>query len=65
MVQHAYFCLLHKLCINGVCVFVLAYAFAELIDNALSATSQNPGVRNLDIRLVSTNGWVISDPQCK
>ncbi|KAI5104111.1 structural maintenance of chromosomes flexible hinge domain-containing protein 1 [Silurus meridionalis] len=29
----------------------LPYAFAELIDNALSATSQNTGNRNIDIRL--------------
>ncbi|XP_022533344.2 structural maintenance of chromosomes flexible hinge domain-containing protein 1 isoform X2 [Astyanax mexicanus] len=30
----------------------LPYAFAELIDNALSATSRNPGVRRIDIRLL-------------
>uniref|UniRef100_A0AAY5E846 SMC hinge domain-containing protein n=1 Tax=Electrophorus electricus TaxID=8005 RepID=A0AAY5E846_ELEEL len=30
----------------------LPYAFAELIDNALSATSKNPGVRSIDIRLL-------------
>ncbi|XP_066536910.1 structural maintenance of chromosomes flexible hinge domain-containing protein 1 [Hoplias malabaricus] len=30
----------------------LPYAFAELIDNALSATSHNSGVRNIDIRLM-------------
>ncbi|KAM9500750.1 structural maintenance of chromosomes flexible hinge domain-containing protein 1 isoform 1-T1 [Clarias gariepinus] len=29
----------------------LPYAFAELIDNALSATSNNPETRNIDIRL--------------
>uniref|UniRef100_A0A8C8GS92 SMC hinge domain-containing protein n=1 Tax=Oncorhynchus tshawytscha TaxID=74940 RepID=A0A8C8GS92_ONCTS len=30
----------------------LPYAFAELIDNALSATSHNTGVRTIDIRLL-------------
>uniref|UniRef100_A0A8C7KKK5 Structural maintenance of chromosomes flexible hinge domain containing 1 n=1 Tax=Oncorhynchus kisutch TaxID=8019 RepID=A0A8C7KKK5_ONCKI len=30
----------------------LPYAFAELIDNALSATSRNTGVRTIDIRLL-------------
>ncbi|KAJ8385840.1 hypothetical protein AAFF_G00181960 [Aldrovandia affinis] len=30
----------------------LPYAFAELIDNALSATSNNVGVRTIDIRLM-------------
>ncbi|KAI4890516.1 hypothetical protein NFI96_011443 [Prochilodus magdalenae] len=30
----------------------LPYAFAELIDNALSATSHNPEVRSIDIRLM-------------
>uniref|UniRef100_A0AAR2KYB1 SMC hinge domain-containing protein n=1 Tax=Pygocentrus nattereri TaxID=42514 RepID=A0AAR2KYB1_PYGNA len=30
----------------------LPYAFAELIDNALSATSRNRGVRSIDIRLL-------------
>ncbi|XP_036453720.1 structural maintenance of chromosomes flexible hinge domain-containing protein 1 [Colossoma macropomum] len=30
----------------------LPYAFAELIDNALSATSHNHGVRSIDIRLL-------------
>ncbi|KAJ8277634.1 hypothetical protein GJAV_G00077880 [Gymnothorax javanicus] len=30
----------------------LPYAFAELIDNALSATSNNAGVRKIDIRLM-------------
>ncbi|KAJ8376703.1 hypothetical protein SKAU_G00072830 [Synaphobranchus kaupii] len=30
----------------------LPYAFAELIDNALSATSNNDGVRKIDIRLM-------------
>ncbi|XP_061095529.1 structural maintenance of chromosomes flexible hinge domain-containing protein 1 [Conger conger] len=30
----------------------LPYAFAELIDNALSATSKNVGVRKIDIRLM-------------
>ena len=30
-----------------------AYAFAELIDNALAATAQNAGSRNIEIRLVS------------
>ena len=34
-----------------VCVF-LAYAFAELIDNALAATVENVGPRNIEIRLV-------------
>ncbi|XP_060788894.1 structural maintenance of chromosomes flexible hinge domain-containing protein 1 isoform X2 [Neoarius graeffei] len=29
----------------------LPYAFAELIDNALSATAHNPGIRSIDIRL--------------
>lgn len=30
-----------------------AYAFAELIDNALAATAENEGPRNIEIRLVS------------
>ncbi|XP_076829513.1 structural maintenance of chromosomes flexible hinge domain-containing protein 1 isoform X2 [Brachyhypopomus gauderio] len=30
----------------------LPYAFAELIDNALSATSKNPQIRSIDIRLL-------------
>jgi len=29
-----------------------AYAFAELIDNALAATANNDGTREIDIRLV-------------
>lgn len=41
----------------NVCIFIyykiVAYAFAELIDNALSATSENTGLRNIDILLVS------------
>ncbi len=31
---------------------VAAYAFAELIDNALSATAKNTGIRRIEIRLV-------------
>ena len=31
-----------------------AYAFAELIDNALSATANNDGPRHIELRLVST-----------
>ncbi|XP_075441381.1 structural maintenance of chromosomes flexible hinge domain-containing protein 1 isoform X3 [Ascaphus truei] len=30
----------------------LPFALAELIDNALSATAQNPGIRNIQIRLL-------------
>lgn len=32
---------------------VVAYAFAELIDNALAATVDNMGPRNIEMRLVS------------
>ena len=35
------------------CTFLSAYAFAELIDNALAATAQNEGSRSIEIRLVS------------
>ena len=34
-------------------ICVSAYAFAELIDNALAATAQNVGSRNIEIKLVS------------
>lgn len=39
----------------GACFYscVAAYAFAELIDNALSATANNTGKRIIEIRLVS------------
>lgn len=41
----------------NLCIFIyykiVAYAFAELIDNALSATSENTGLRNIDVLLVS------------
>jgi len=32
---------------------ISAYAIAELIDNALAATAENVGPRNIEIRLVS------------
>ena len=31
---------------------LLAFAFAELVDNALAATSENEGPRKIEIRLV-------------
>ena len=34
------------------CSFFLAYAFAELIDNALAATALNSGPRKIELRLV-------------
>lgn len=34
-------------------VLFVAYAFAELIDNALAATVDNMGARNIEMRLVS------------
>ena len=37
-----------------------AYAFAELIDNALAATANNTGPRNIEIRLVSSFFSVLS-----
>ena len=33
--------------------YLPAFAFAELIDNALAATVDNPRSRKIDIRLVS------------
>ena len=33
--------------------FFLAYAFAELIDNALAATADNKGLRNIELLLVN------------
>lgn len=33
-------------------MFFLAYAIAELIDNALSATVKNTGVRTVEIQMV-------------
>lgn len=33
-------------------LFFPAYALAELIDNALSATAKNTGVRTIEIRMV-------------
>lgn len=38
---------------NTILCLISAYAFAELIDNALSATSSNVGPRNIELRLVS------------
>lgn len=34
------------------CDFSAAYAFAELIDNALAATAANKGLRQIEIKLV-------------
>ena len=33
-------------------LMVLAFAFAELVDNALAATADNEGPRKIEIRLV-------------
>ena len=33
-------------------LIVLAFAFAELVDNALAATADNEGPRKIEIRLV-------------
>lgn len=33
-------------------LIVLAFAFAELVDNALAATADNVGPRKIEIRLV-------------
>ena len=39
--------------IVSVTVFrILAFAFAELVDNALAATADNEGPRKIEIRLV-------------
>ncbi len=43
---------------------VAAYAFAELIDNALSATAKNTAIRRIEIRLVRIQPCVYYKPQC-
>jgi hypothetical protein len=36
-------------------LIVLAFAFAELVDNALAATAGNKGLRKIEIQLVGDN----------
>ena len=35
-------------------IIIAAFAFAELVDNALTATAENLGTRKIEIRLVSS-----------
>ena len=36
--------------------FISAFAFAELVDNAMAATAENDGSREIEIRLV----WLLA-----
>ena len=45
------------------CWFV-AYAFAELIDNALAATAENEGMREIEIRLVWWQTCIFLNSSC-
>jgi len=48
------YCVTHGEAVVDILLFCwfVAYAFAELIDNALAATADNEGMREIDIRLV-------------
>ena len=41
---------------NVLFAFISAFAFAELVDNAMAATAENDGSREIEIRLV----WLLA-----
>lgn len=42
--------------LNVLFAFISAFAFAELVDNAMAATAENDGSREIEIRLV----WLLA-----